>query len=69
MSADGSEQRSSDDESDVEIDDDDSSKNQIELNFALGDFNETALAKAEEEMRLATENDDRNEEINEDDEG
>jgi hypothetical protein len=69
MSADGSEQRSSGDESDVEIDDNDSSKHQIELNFALGDFNETALAKAEEEMRLAAENDDENQETNEGDEG
>lgn len=58
----------SDDESNVETDDD-RSKHEIELNFALGDFNETALAKAEEEMRLAAENDDENHEINEEDEG
>ena len=54
------EQRSSDNDSDVEIDDDDISKHQIELNFALGDFNETALAKAEDEMRLAADNVDGN---------
>jgi hypothetical protein len=67
MSAKASEQRSSDDESDVEIDDDDNSEHQIEFNFALGDFNETALATAEEEMRLAAENDDRSQETNSDD--
>jgi hypothetical protein len=62
------EQRSSDNDSDVEIDDDDISKHQIELNFALGDFNETALAKAEEEMRLAADNVDGNQEDNEEEE-
>lgn len=59
----------SDDEANVETDDDDRSKHEIELNFALGDFNETALAKAEEEMRLAAENDDDNHETNQEDEG
>lgn len=27
-------------------------RQEIELSFALGDFNETALAKAEEELRI-----------------
>lgn len=28
---------------------------EVELSFALGDFNETALAKAEEELRIEAE--------------
>ena len=43
-----------DDESNETSDDD---KQEIELNFALGDFNETSLAKAEEELHSEAEND------------
>ena len=35
--------------------DSDEIKQEIELSFALGDFNETALAKAEEELRIESE--------------
>lgn len=35
--------------------DSDEIQQEIELSFALGDFNETALAKAEEELRIEAE--------------
>ena len=45
---------STDDETDETTDDD---KQEIELNFALGDFSETSIAKAEEELQNEAEND------------
>ena len=50
-----------DGETDETTDDD---KQEIELNFALGDFSETSIAKAEEELQNEAEKDQRSAEGN-----